>query len=173
MTTVAVAEVTKSDATPVSIVGAVLDHPECLTGRLSRQFMGRLSALLDVAAKCNDVFELRRPFYDKFLVPFEVGTDLEMIPFALAAFLVAKGDPKMTIIGAVNVGRDADTIACTAGEIAGAFAGYDAIPADWAETVQKANPEPDVKLVAQQLADVIGKNLEKKEKLVGDLRRLL
>ena len=173
VTAVAVAEAMKPDATPDSVVGAVLDHPECLTGNLSRQFMGRLSALLDEAVKCKDVFELRRPFYDKFLVPFGVGTALEMIPFALAAFLVAKGDPKMTIIGAVNVGRDADTIACTAGEIAGAFAGYDAIPADWAETVQKVNPEPDMTNVARQLTDVIAKNLERKEKLVADLRRLL
>jgi ADP-ribosylglycohydrolase len=30
-----------------------------------------------------------------------------MIPYALAVFLVAKGDPEMTVIGAVNVGRDA------------------------------------------------------------------
>ena len=171
-TAVAVAEAMKPDATPDSVVGAVLDHPNCFTGPGASQFMGRLSALLDIAAKCSDVSELYRPYYDKFLVPFGVGTDLEMIPFALAAFVVSKGDPRMTIIGAANVGRDADTIACTAGEIAGAFAGYEAIPADWAETVQRVNPQPNLKTVAEQLTGVIVKNLEAREKLVADLRSL-
>jgi ADP-ribosylglycohydrolase len=91
----------------------------------------------------------------------------------LAVFLVAKGDPRMTIIGAVNVGRDADTIACTAGEIAGAFAGYHAIPAEWADTVQQVNPEPEMRAIAQQLAKVVESNLETKRKLVEDLQRLL
>ncbi len=173
VTAVAVAEAIKSDATPDSVVGAVLDHPECVPGRLGGQFMGRLSALLDVGAKCDDVFELRRPFYDRFLVPFGVGTELEMIPYALAVFLVARGDPKMTIIGAVNVGRDADTIACTAGEIAGAFAGYGAIPAEWADTVQQVNPAPAMRTIAQQLTEVVERKLEAKLKLVEDLQRLL
>jgi ADP-ribosylglycohydrolase len=79
----------------------------------------------------------------------------------------------MTIIGAVNVGRDADTIACTAGEIAGAFAGYQAIPAEWAETVQQVNPDPEMRRIAQQLAEVVETNLEAKLKLVEDLQRLL
>lgn len=172
-TAVAVAEAMKPDATPDSVVGAVLDHPECAPGRLGGQLRGRLSALLEVAVKCNDVFELRRPFYDRFLVPYGVSMELEMIPFALAVFLVAKGDPKMTIIGAVNVGRDADTIACTAGEIAGAFAGYDAIPAEWAETVQQVNPEPAMNTVAEQLTEVVEKNLAAKRRIVEDLQRLL
>lgn len=173
VTAVAVAEAMKPDATPDSIVGAVLDRPHCYTGPGASQFVGRLSKLLDIAVKCSDVFELRRPFYDQFLVPFGVGTALEMIPYALAAFYVAKGDPRMTIIGAINVGRDADTIACTAGEIAGAYAGYDAIPSEWAETVQRVNPEPDMKTVAQQLAGVIVKNLAARERLVSDLRGLI
>lgn len=78
----------------------------------------------------------------------------------------------MSIIGAVIVGQGADTSTCTAGKIAGAVVGHDAKSANWAEAVQQGNPEPNMKDVAQQLTDVIAENLEKKEKLAADLRRL-
>lgn len=42
------------------------------------------------------------------------------------------------IIGAVNHGGDADTIAAIAGSLAGAKFGYDAIPQDW---ISKLNPD--------------------------------
>ena len=40
------------------------------------------------------------------------------------------------VLTAVNLGDDSDTTACVAGALAGAFYGYDAIPAEWVETLR-------------------------------------
>ncbi|WP_278246772.1 ADP-ribosylglycohydrolase family protein [Butyrivibrio sp. AD3002] len=38
---------------------------------------------------------------------------------------------------AVNLGEDTDTIGAIAGGLAGIFYGYDAIPSDWLEVIQR------------------------------------
>jgi len=63
----------------------------------------------------------------------------DSIPAAIGAFVVAKGDPRDTILFAANMGGDCDTVASMAGAIAGAFAGSLAIPDDWARDVQRIN----------------------------------
>lgn len=40
------------------------------------------------------------------------------------------------VLAAVNLGSDTDTTACVAGALAGAVYGYEAIPADWLETLR-------------------------------------
>jgi ADP-ribosylglycohydrolase len=77
---------------------------------------------------------------------------MEMIPAALAVCYVAKDDPAAAIIGAANLGRDADTIASIAGELMGALHGVDALPAEWVEQVERLNPEPDMAEMAAGLA---------------------
>lgn len=68
-----------------------------------------------------------------------VGTGLhaaEAVPAAVGFFLAAGGDPWTTIVAAANAGDDTDTVACMAGSIAGAYAGFDAVPAGpYAEVV--------------------------------------
>lgn len=46
------------------------------------------------------------------------------------------------VLAAVNLGHDADTTACVAGGLAGIAYGFDAIPAEWVETLQ-AKPRID------------------------------
>ena len=41
------------------------------------------------------------------------------------------------VLKAVNLGRDADTVAAVAGGLAGALYGYEAIPLEWRETLIK------------------------------------
>ena len=41
------------------------------------------------------------------------------------------------VLKAVNLGEDTDTVAAVAGGLAGALYGYDAIPAEWLETLKK------------------------------------
>jgi ADP-ribosylglycohydrolase len=77
---------------------------------------------------------------------------MEMIPAALAVCYVAKDDPAAAIIGAANLGRDADTIASIAGELMGALCGADALPTEWVEQVERLNPEPDMAEMAARLA---------------------
>ena len=52
----------------------------------------------------------------------------EAVALAMAAVLYGDGDYARTLLFAVNLGRDADTIAAMAGAVAGAIAGYESIP---------------------------------------------
>lgn len=60
----------------------------------------------------------------------------EAASLALAAVLYGKGDFVKTVRFAVNMGRDADTIAAMAGAVAGAIVGYEVIPEHWRSSVQ-------------------------------------
>ena len=80
---------------------------------------------------------------------------MEMVPCALAICAIAGEDTKQAIIGATNIGRDADTIAGIAGELAGALYGIDALPTPWVEKVLELNPTPDMEKMAQDLAILI------------------
>ncbi|MFI6495800.1 ADP-ribosylglycohydrolase family protein [Nonomuraea typhae] len=64
---------------------------------------------------------------------------IEELPLALAFLVVAKGDYRETVLGGVNYGRDADSIASMGGAIAGALGGFASVPAEWAEAVGTAS----------------------------------
>lgn len=55
----------------------------------------------------------------------------EAVSLALGAVLYGDGDFVKTLLFAVNLGRDADTIAAMAGAVAGALVGYEEIPESW------------------------------------------
>lgn len=59
------------------------------------------------------------------------------VPAALWAFLSARGRPEETLIRAVNLGGDTDTVGAMAGAIAGAYAGSDALPDRWVEALEE------------------------------------
>ncbi|HYG92199.1 MAG TPA: ADP-ribosylglycohydrolase family protein [Nocardioides sp.] len=64
---------------------------------------------------------------------------IEELPVALGLVLVAGGDYEAAVLGGVNYGRDADSIASMAGAICGALGGEAAVRADWAEQVADAS----------------------------------
>jgi ADP-ribosylglycohydrolase len=49
----------------------------------------------------------------------------------LASVLYGKGDFAKSLLFAVNLGRDADTIAAMSGAVAGSISGYSNIPDKW------------------------------------------
>jgi len=59
----------------------------------------------------------------------------EAVSLAMAAVLYGEGNYVETLLFAVNLGRDADTIAAMAGAVAGAMSGYEAIPDNWKQAV--------------------------------------
>ena len=59
----------------------------------------------------------------------------EAVSLALAAVLYGEGDFVKTLLFAVNLGRDADTIAAMAGAVGGALVGYEAIPDSWRRAI--------------------------------------
>jgi len=64
---------------------------------------------------------------------------IEELPIALGLVLVAGGRYLDAVLGGVNYGRDADSIASMAGAIAGALGGTDAVPAELRTRVAEAS----------------------------------
>ncbi len=155
---VAVATALTPEATIDDVVANVIAHAQSLGLERGFFFVPRLQRLLEVAGTCGDVFDLREPFYREFLVtfpPFDLVFSLEMVPAALALCVIAKGDFEQALIGAANLGRDADTIGALVGELMGVLGGADAIPPAWADKVSRLNPEPDLAHMAEGLTNLI------------------
>jgi ADP-ribosylglycohydrolase len=62
---------------------------------------------------------------------------IEELPIALGMLVVSGGDYRQAVLGAVNYGRDCDSIATMAGALAGALGSP--VPEDWAKTVAEAS----------------------------------
>jgi ADP-ribosylglycohydrolase len=142
----AVAAACAPDATPESIVTA------CLA--LAKD--GTRTAILKVCeeAHAHTDFESALKPLREAVAPYDtVGPDyrapslaarrpsrlhaIEELPIALAMVLIASGDYRHTVLGAVNYGRDCDSIATMAGALAGALGSP--VPDDWSKTVSEAS----------------------------------
>jgi len=64
---------------------------------------------------------------------------IEELPIALGMLVVAGGELRAAVLGSVNYGRDADSIATMAGAIAGALGGASAVPPQWSAAVAAAS----------------------------------
>lgn len=78
---------------------------------------------------------------------------IEELPVALGMLVVGRGDWKATVLGGVNYGRDADSIASMGGALAGALGGQGVVPADLAEQVATSS-RIDLRAPAIALADL-------------------
>jgi ADP-ribosylglycohydrolase len=78
---------------------------------------------------------------------------IEELPVAIGMLVVAGGNFRAAVLGAVNYGRDADSTATMAGAIAGALGGAAAVPAQWSEAVAAAS-RTDLVQPARALAEV-------------------
>jgi ADP-ribosylglycohydrolase len=64
---------------------------------------------------------------------------IEELPIALGMLIVGGGDYGKSVLGAVNYGRDADSIATMAGALSGALGGLAAVPDEWVGQVSAAS----------------------------------
>jgi ADP-ribosylglycohydrolase len=78
---------------------------------------------------------------------------IEELPIALGLALVTSGEHREAVLGAVNYGRDSDSIATMAGAITGALGGAEAVPAEWLDEVTRAS-RIDLVAPATTLVDV-------------------
>ncbi|MGW1891951.1 ADP-ribosylglycohydrolase family protein [Streptomyces sp. NPDC002004] len=76
---------------------------------------------------------------------------VEELPIALGMLLIASGDYRRAVLGAVNYGRDCDSIATMAGAIAGALGS--APPTEWSARVSESS-RLDLHAPAATLAEV-------------------
>lgn len=64
---------------------------------------------------------------------------IEELPVALGMLIASRGDYTDAVLGAVNYGRDSDSIAVMAGAVAGALGGRASVPDEWREEVARAS----------------------------------
>jgi ADP-ribosylglycohydrolase len=79
---------------------------------------------------------------------------IEELPAALGFVLGHDGDARDAILGAVNYGRDSDSIATMAGAICGGLGGRAAIPEEWVREVTEAS-RLDLESVVATMTDVV------------------
>ena len=158
----AVAEALRPDATIESIVDV------CLT--LARDGTKEAThAAVDAARACSG-WEQAVPRLREAVRPFDsVGEEyrrpapdarrpsrtkaIEELPVALGMLVATGGAWRESVLGCVNYGRDADSIAGMAGAIAGALHGIAAIPEDWGTQVAAAS-RLDLRQIADELSRV-------------------
>ena len=71
-----------------------------------------------------------------------IGADLaayEVVPAAIGAFVLGRGDPVASILTAINICGDSDTLGAIAGALAGALHGIKAFPAEYEMTIERVN----------------------------------
>jgi ADP-ribosylglycohydrolase len=142
----AVAAAAGPGATPDSVVTACLSLAKDGTRQAIEQVCEAASRYTDVESALGPLREAVTP-YDT------VGPDyrqpslgarrpsrlhaIEELPVALGMLLVSGGDCRQAILGAVNYGRDCDSIATMAGALAGALGSPP--PKDWSRQVAEAS----------------------------------
>ncbi|MCX4582852.1 ADP-ribosylglycohydrolase family protein [Streptomyces sp. NBC_01481] len=158
----AVAAAALPEATPTTVIDTALSLAKDGT-------QAAIESVAEVAAQHSD-FESALAPLRAAVAPFDtVGPDyrspslaarrpsrlhsIEELPIALGMLMVGDGDYRRTVLGAVNYGRDCDSIASMAGAIAGALHGESAVPSDWAKTVAEAS-RIDLHAPARELAAV-------------------
>lgn len=128
---------------------------------------------VEIAARHRDVLSVRAEFY-KALQMGALGSEAgQSLAVALGMLVAAEGDLRMSVIGCVNYGRDNDSYATIAGAIAGALQGTGAIPSAWRDTVEAANPKPDMRELSLGLAQIALQRQHKMETTVSQVRALL
>ena len=142
----AVAAATAPAATPGSVVTAALSLAKDGT-------RSAIERVCEVASRHSDFESALIPLRTA-VTPYDtVGPDyrapslgarrpsrlhaIEELPIALGLLLVSGGDYRHAVLGAVNYGRDCDSIATMAGALAGALGSQ--VPAEWSKTVAEAS----------------------------------
>lgn len=141
-----VAEALRPGATIKSILDVMFAHSTYLMKRAMHKTM-------NLAQRCSSLDEFTEKYYACMLdyswpnsphLPndqdrYFSGNTIELVPITMAILYFTEGEPYQAIIEAASFGRDCDTTAAMAGNICGALHGASSLPAEWIETIEKAN----------------------------------
>ncbi|MDE0868650.1 MAG: ADP-ribosylglycohydrolase family protein [Aquiluna sp.] len=108
-------------------------EPDSWTARLMKradELVSSSNNWNDLAIKAGDELTCM-DYYWADLAP-------EAVSLSFVAFLGGEGDFSSSVLNAVNLGRDADTIAAMTAGIVGAMTGIDGIPEEWLPAVAEA-----------------------------------
>jgi len=157
----AVAEAFTPGATPASVVDTCLGLAKDGTRRaieavtaaaseLSGWRDGGLAALRDAFAPFDSVGERFAQPAQNARIPSRLHS-IEELPVALGLLVACDGDSDETVLGGVNYGRDADSIASMSGALAGALGSEPR--RDWVEEISAAS-KIDVEEAGRTMAEV-------------------
>jgi ADP-ribosylglycohydrolase len=142
----AVAAACAPGATPESVVAACLSLAKdgtreaiervCEVAAAHRDFESALVPLREAVAPYDTVGPDYRAPSLAARRPSRLHS-IEELPVALGMLVVSGGDHRRAVLGAVNYGRDCDSIATMAGALAGALGSP--VPDDWSKTVAEAS----------------------------------
>jgi ADP-ribosylglycohydrolase len=179
----AVAEAMRAEATPESVVATALRLANDAT-RAAIEAVAETAARLD-GWRDGGLAELRAAF-----APFDsVGAEyaqpaqnartpsrlhaIEEVPIALGLLLACGGDYTETMLGGVNYGRDADSIASMGGALAGALGSP--VPREWIDeigTASKLDLEEPGRSMAEVAREILTKDKQRfdaRAKAIADL----
>ena len=145
----AIATALAPGATLDDVLAAATAHIKPWSGAEMIALIGQALAL---AREAKDYAAFRAAYHGRFRRAIACDSR-ETVPATLALVWLARGDPHRTMCYAANFGRDADTIACMAGSIAGALAGVGGFPAAWLATVAREAAR-DQRALARELVEV-------------------
>jgi len=159
----AVAEAFTPGATPASVVDACLQLAEDGTRsaieavtaaalELDGWRDGGLAALRSAFAPFDSVGERYAQPAQNARIPSRLHS-IEELPVALGLLVACNGDCEETVLGGVNYGRDADSIASMGGALAGALGSEPR--RDWVEEISAAS-KIDVEEAGRTMAEVAG-----------------
>jgi ADP-ribosylglycohydrolase len=172
----AVAEALRPDATVAGVVDTCLRLAKDGT-RAAIEAVAELAATLD-GWRSGGLTELRRAFapFDSvgevFAAPaLDARTpsrvrSIEELPIALGLLVATRGDYAETVLGGVNYGRDADSIASMGGALAGALGGVEALRSNWVEEVSAASRldvEEHGRTMAAVAEEIFARDLQRHE----------
>lgn len=107
-------------------------------------------APMDFEAKCERLAEV-------------IGCGLpiiEAVPFAIGVFVASRGNPNLAILGAVNMGGDADTTATIVGALTGTYAGISNTDQELYSTIVRVNGL-DLENMARKLTTIAMGSVQK------------
>ena len=95
---------------------------------------------VNIGEQSPDVWEALNPLYEQIVCLPYYWADLapEAVGLSFGILAAAKDDFQESVLGAVNVGRDTDTIAAIVGAINGARYGIQQIPGKWLNQMSEA-----------------------------------
>ena len=96
----------------------------------------RIDLAVRLASSAKDKRRASQDIYDL------IGSDLaayEVVPASFGAFAMGKGDPVDTILAAINICGDSDTLGAIAGALIGALRGFKAFPPEYEHVIEEAN----------------------------------
>ncbi|WP_127128479.1 ADP-ribosylglycohydrolase family protein [Georgenia sp. SYP-B2076] len=100
---------------------------------------------------------------------------IEELPAAIGFVLGHRGDFRGAVLGAVNYGRDADSIAVMAGAVTAALGGTPVVPTEWLDQIETAS-RMDIRatgrLMAGAAADILRADAERAEQRLHVLGRV-